>query len=131
MKSPLVRGLKSVVFTSNKPDETARFYREVLSVPLEKEDHRGAKEHWACAFDGLHFAVHHADGFWLGDLPKDSRGERTYLAFTIEDLAAFLEHLKRQNVPVESEFEIGPMKFVTIRDPDGRPVSCGTPWTGG
>jgi catechol 2,3-dioxygenase-like lactoylglutathione lyase family enzyme len=131
MGKALVRGLKSIVLTSKNPEATARFYIDVFSIPLEKEKHPGAPEHWACHFGGLHVAIHHSDGFWLreGGVPSDTAGS-TFLAFTIEDLEAFLEHLKSQNVPVIARQDIGPMKFVSVRDPDGRQVGCGTPWPG-
>src|SRR5262252_1733999 len=99
MAKPMVRGLKSVVMTSKNPDATARFYIDVFSLPLEKEQHKGAAEHWACQFAGLHFAIHNANAFWLGDgSEKAGAGEHTLLTFTIEDLDAFTEHLKRHGV---------------------------------
>jgi catechol 2,3-dioxygenase-like lactoylglutathione lyase family enzyme len=125
---PLVRALKSVVWTSNDPEATAKFYREVLNVPLELERHRGVAEHWAAQVGDLHFAVHNTKGFWLGE--GTGAGSGTYVSFTIDDIPAFLHHLAKHGVKVEAQNTIGPMKFVAIRDPDGRLVGCGTPWPG-
>jgi hypothetical protein len=58
MSKPLVRGLKSVVLASKRPDVTAAFYRDVLNMPFVSEDHPGAPAHWACHFGGLQFAIH-------------------------------------------------------------------------
>jgi hypothetical protein len=119
--------------TSVHPDVTARFYIDVLSLPFEKEEHPGVREHWACQFGGLHFAIHHADAFSQdGHIGADSRThvEDTFLSFTIEDLDGFAQHLSSKGVAVVARREIGPMKFVTVVDPDGRHVGCGTPWPG-
>jgi hypothetical protein len=130
MAKLLVRGLKSVVLTSDHPDLTARFYSDVFAMPFEKEEHGDVPPHWACQFGGLHFAIHQAKGFWVGSGPPKDRGEDTFLTFTIEALEPFVEHLQRKQVPVVMQRNIGPMTFVTIRDPDGRHVGCGTPWPG-
>lgn len=124
--TPNIRGLKSIVLTSSNPDALAAFYRDVLGLPLEQERHKGTDVHWACQDGPLHWAIHPRDGFWLpaNEAPENS----TLLSFTIESLDAFLAHLQERGVEVVARRNIGPMKSVTIRDPDGRLVSCGTPW---
>jgi catechol 2,3-dioxygenase-like lactoylglutathione lyase family enzyme len=120
MANSLVSGFKSGVLASERPDATAAFYREVLGLPLEEERHRGTERHWAGQVGAQHFAVHERDTFWLP-------GE-TVVSFTVEDLDRVLAHLAERNVEVIARRNIGPMKFVPLRDPDGRYVCCGTPW---
>jgi catechol 2,3-dioxygenase-like lactoylglutathione lyase family enzyme len=121
--------MKSVVLTSDTPDATAAFYRDVLNLPLESERHRGTVRHWACQLGSLHFAIHERASFWLpSTTAADPPG--TVVSFTVEDLDAFREHLRERNVAVVAETRIGPMKFVALRDPDGRHVCCGTRWPG-
>jgi catechol 2,3-dioxygenase-like lactoylglutathione lyase family enzyme len=118
-----VTGLKSIVLTSPDPARTARFYVDVLAMPFEHEEHAHGPEHWACRCFGLHWAIHRSN--------EGASDDRTLLTFAIEDAEAFVEHLGKLGVPVVERREIGPMRFVTFADPDGRRVSCGTSWRGG
>ena len=124
--------------TSKAPDVTAAFYRNVLGVPLEEEQHKNTARHFAGKFGGVHVAVLPREGFWQGpghpevalqpSAAEDS-APGLLVSFTIEDLDAFLAHLARHDVEVVGLRDMGPTKIVTIRDPDGRRVGCGTPWT--
>jgi catechol 2,3-dioxygenase-like lactoylglutathione lyase family enzyme len=129
MTKPLVQDMKSVVLTCENPDVTAAFYRDVLCLPLESEQHRGTIRHWACQLGSMHFAIHAREGFWLPT--TNGPQPATIVSFTVEDLDALREHLRARNVEVMAEQRIGPMRFVALRDPDGRHVCCGTRWPGG
>jgi hypothetical protein len=100
----------------------------VLSLPLAAEQHRGTERHWACQLGSLHFAIHARRGFWLETAGSEQAG--TIVSFTVDDLEALLEHLRARNVEVMAQQRIGPMRFVALRDPDGRHVCCGTRWPG-
>jgi catechol 2,3-dioxygenase-like lactoylglutathione lyase family enzyme len=127
MNNTLISDVKSVVLTSQTPDATARFYRDVLQLPLEEEQHRGTARHWACQLGNIHFAIHEQRSFWL---PSTAAAEppATVVSFTVNDLDAFLAHLATCGLEVVARTNIGPMKFIALRDPDGRNVCCGTPW---
>jgi catechol 2,3-dioxygenase-like lactoylglutathione lyase family enzyme len=128
MSKPLIRDVKSIVLTSNDIDRTAAFYRDVLGLPLESEEHRGTARHWAGQVGELHFAIHDRKTFWL---PTAAGPEPdVVVSFTVEDLDPLLAHLATHHVEVTSRRNIGPMAFVSMRDPDGRHVCCGTPWPG-
>jgi predicted enzyme related to lactoylglutathione lyase len=127
MEKKLVRDVKSIVLTSETPDVTAAFYRDVVGLPLEEEQHRGTPRHWACQIGALHFAIHEGRTFWLPSAPA-SAPPGTVVSFTTEDLAPLLAHLSSRGVEVVAPNKIGPMSFVAVRDPDGRHVCFGTPW---
>src|SRR5688572_27982937 len=61
----MIREMKSVVLVSDTPDVTAAFYRDVLGLPLEEEQHRGTLRHYARQLQSIHFAIHAREGFWL------------------------------------------------------------------
>jgi catechol 2,3-dioxygenase-like lactoylglutathione lyase family enzyme len=122
----LVREFKSVVLTSRHPDATAAFYREVLEIPLEQENHRGTQRHWACQLGSMHFAIHEDATFWLHAQP--GHVESTIVSFTVEELEPVLARLEQRGVAVIARNQIGPMSFVALRDLDGRQVCLGTPW---
>ncbi len=117
---------KSVVLTSPSPDLTAIFYRDVLELPLEEEEHRGTRRHWACQVGDLHFAIHQRDGFWLAT--SETEHCATIVSFTVEDIEACVERLQANGIEIAARNKIGPMSFVAVRDPDGRHVCFGTPW---
>jgi catechol 2,3-dioxygenase-like lactoylglutathione lyase family enzyme len=139
MEKTLVRDFKSIVLTSDTPDATAAFYREVAGLPLEEERHRGTVRHWACQVGSLHFAIHERKTFWLSATPTgEGKGEATsapapgdsvtVVSFTTDDLNGVLERLASRGVEVAARTKIGPMSFVAVRDPDGRHLCFGTPW---
>jgi predicted enzyme related to lactoylglutathione lyase len=128
LSKPIIRDVKSIVLTSDDIDRTATFYREVLDVPLELEQHRGTERHWAGQLGGVHIAVHDRATFWL---PTTRAAEaNVVVSFTVDDLDALLERLAAKHVEVTARRKIGPMTFVSMKDPDGRHVCCGTPWSG-
>ena len=138
MSQALVRGVRSIVMTSKTPEVTAAFYRDILGVPLGEEQHENTSRHFAGKFGDLHIAVLPREGFWRGSgqpeaplvpAPADGSAPAILVSFTIEDLDAFVAHLARHQVEVVGWRDMGPTKIVTIRDPDGRLVGCGTPWT--
>jgi predicted enzyme related to lactoylglutathione lyase len=123
-----VTGLKSIVMTSDDPARLAAFYRDVLEIPFEKEEHEGGPTHWACRLGAVHFAIHARDRFKHA---SSAGGNDTVVTFSIGDRDALVSQLRAHSVAVIDEMEIGPMKFVTFRDPDGRVISCGTAWRPG
>ncbi len=127
MPNPLIRDFKSIVLTSQTPDQTAAFYRDVLMLPLERDQHRGVDRHWAGAVGSMHFAVHQHAGFWLQPPSADPR-DSTFVSFTTTDLPGLVEHVTASGVDIVARREIGPMSFVALRDPDRRIVCVGTPW---
>jgi hypothetical protein len=120
--------VKSIVFTSDQPEALARFYRETLQLPLEREQHRGAATHWAGQLGAIHLAIHAREGFWL---PAGAGSSSAIVSFTVERLDELLAHLQKLGVEVVARTQIGPMRFIAFCDPDGRYVCCGTPWPKG
>jgi len=129
MNKPMIRDVKSIVLTSDDIDRTAAFYRDVLQLPLESEQHGGTARHYACQVGGMHLAIHDRATFWLPTAAAPGAPD-VVVSFTVEDLDAFLAHLGSLNIEVQARRNIGPMAFVSLRDPDGRHVCCGTPWPG-
>jgi catechol 2,3-dioxygenase-like lactoylglutathione lyase family enzyme len=123
----MIREMKSVVLVSDTPDATAAFYRDVLGLPLEEEEHRGTLRHYACQLQSIHFAIHARDGFWL-ETSRSPEPATSIVSFTVLDMPALEKHLAAKGVAIVARTKIGPMDYVALRDPDGRSVCCGTPW---
>jgi hypothetical protein len=118
-----------MLLTSENPEKIAMFYKDLLGLDLKKEAH-GGPVHWACESNGVHFAIHQADGFAKYSYPVTAHSNTTHLFFTVESMEETLGHLKHLNIePVGPIENIGPMKMVTVMDPDQRAVMLGTPWS--
>jgi hypothetical protein len=61
--SDQIAGLNSITLTTDHPDTTAQFYRELLQLPIAQEQHRGTARHWAGQVGNQHFAIHQREGF--------------------------------------------------------------------
>ena len=110
------RFITAVILTSNDPERLAEFYRDVLEVPIELEDHGGVK-HYGCELGELHFAIHPA--------PKGTRSGSGTVAFGLQvfNLDAFLKKLTSAGVnPLFPPGDRGFAKMTAINDPDGNMI---------
>lgn len=124
-----VEELSVVLLLSKDTDRTAAFYRDVLGLSLQAEEHDGRHKHYACSLGSIYFTIQQA-----GDLgaPEPGRGyDFLQLCFTVADLDAFMIHLQEGQVSAlhpPRQFEH--TRFTTLLDPDGRHVRVMTPWGG-
>lgn len=108
--------LTAVLINTKNPERLAAFYRDILDIPLEEEDHGGPK-HYGCELGDLHFAIHPVRG--------DSAVGNGAVDFAIQvfDLDQFLRKLESRNViaayPPQSR---GFSRMTEVRDPDGNRV---------
>ena len=68
----LIDGVSAILLISPNAKELARFYSDVLGLPLEDEVHEGVPLHYACELGGIHFAIHPAEG-WPGVATRDAQ----------------------------------------------------------
>jgi catechol 2,3-dioxygenase-like lactoylglutathione lyase family enzyme len=123
-----VDGLAVVLLLSEDTARTAAFYRDVLGLPLQEEQHGGGHAHFACRLGALYFTIQHAAD--IGAASPDARRDSMQLCFTVADMARFLESLKaRRAEPLHPPRPFEHTVFTTLRDPDGRAVRVMTPWT--
>lgn len=122
-----VEGLAVVLLLSRDTQRAAAFYRDVLGLDLQAEEHDGRHKHYACRLGSLYFTIQ------LGaDLaePQPGRGhDSLQLCFTVADMDRFQRHLKaRQITPLHPPRPFEHTTFTTLLDPDGRHVRVMTPW---
>jgi hypothetical protein len=113
---------RGVFLTSENPETTANFYRQVALFPLEAVGEPGGYIYWRLDRNGMQLAVHDAKAFATYAYPSVASSNLTHLYFKIEDHEAFIAHLKRLGVSPLSVDEV----VVTVADPDGRTVMFGT-----
>ena len=110
-------GLGGVIFSSQDPDRLAKFYREVIGLPLELNSHGGLQEHWECDFQGIHFAVMAP---WGGEGQREP-SSAIIPSFVVADIQAFIDHHKLQTLHPIMKLDEGKY-VVTIADVDGNAI---------
>ena len=127
MAAGLVEGLSVVLLLARDTDRTAAFYRDVLGLPLQEEEHGGRHRHYACQLGTVYFTIQLA-----ADLaaPEQGRGyDFLQLCFTVTDLDAFMRRLQDLKVtPLHPPQRFEHTSYTTLLDPDGRHVRIMTPW---
>ena len=113
--------LRGIFLTSEHPEDTARFYREIAGLELE---HVGSESYryWKVDDGRLQLAIHDAKAFATYAFPPRADSNLTHLYFHIDDRAAFLERLRERGVDPHAVDDV----VVTLADPDGRMVMFGT-----
>jgi catechol 2,3-dioxygenase-like lactoylglutathione lyase family enzyme len=114
--------LRGIFLTSERPEETSRFYEQVAGLPLEIVGVEGQYVYWKLDGDGLQLAIHDAAKFAAYTHPARPESNLTHLYFKIDDQPAFLKHLEQHSIAPALIDDV----VVTVRDPDGRMVMFGT-----
>ena len=98
-------------------EATARFYRDVLGVPVEEEDHSDEGPHNEYSWHNpyFHFAIFPAS--------EDEEATRTELAFSVKDVREVHRKAVAEGVRVVEAPRQEPWGFgATYIDPDGNTV---------
>ncbi len=108
--------LSAVLLVSTNPKRLADFYRDVVGVPLQEEQHGGSRPHWGCTLGEIHFAIHPVDTF-----PDRQSGIGSVkLAFTVFDIKALVRRLEESGIPLlYPPRDTGFFWSTAIHDPDG------------
>jgi len=119
--------LSVVLLLSSDPDRTAGFYRDIIGVDLQAEEHGGRHRHYGGISSSIYFTVQYS-----GDIPgprPDALHDSLQMCFSVPDLPAFLQHLQKHGVqPLHPPCAFEHTTFITLRDPDARTLRVMTPW---
>ncbi len=111
-----VEFLSAVLLVSKDAPRLARFYRDVIGVPLRDEKHGDSLPHYGCELGDLHFAIHPAENFRL----KNPRPGSVRVAFEVFDMKAFVRRLRARGAkPLYEPVDAGFGLLTAVRDPDG------------
>jgi predicted enzyme related to lactoylglutathione lyase len=112
-----VESLSAVLLVSRNAERLAAFYRDVLGVPLEVEQHDDNERHWGCTLGDLHFAIHPVEDF--DEDPSTGVGA-IKLAFAVFDVDEVADRIEGNGVGlIYPPKDLGWCKMTAIRDPDG------------
>jgi catechol 2,3-dioxygenase-like lactoylglutathione lyase family enzyme len=113
---------RGVFLTSNDPEATARFYRDVAGLALEAVGSEESYVYWKMDDGRIQLATHDAKAFADHSYPPRPDSNLTHLYFHIDDQNRFLDRLRALGVTEEHRDDV----VVTVRDPDGRRALFGT-----
>lgn len=111
--------LSAILIVSKNADHLASFYRDVIGVPLETEDHGKLKRHYGCELGDLHFAIHPTENF-----PEQKcEAGSINLAFTTFDINALVKRIEGAGYKMRYALkDTGFSMMTAINDPDGNYV---------
>jgi predicted enzyme related to lactoylglutathione lyase len=111
--------LSAILIVSKDPERLANFYKDIIGMPLEVEQHGKIDKHYGCELGDLHFAIHPTSNF-------EGTGHGTgsvKLAFTVFDMKAFVDKVKSKGYALAYEpKDTGFAMMTALTDPDGNYV---------
>ncbi|MCI0485446.1 MAG: VOC family protein [Blastocatellia bacterium] len=111
-----VESVCGVIFTTERLDEMVGFYRDVLGLALEPEEHGGLDRHYGVNMGSLHFAIHPLSSF---DETKAGNASAK-VAFQVDSLSEYVARLEAHGYkPVREPHDEGFGPVASFRDPDG------------
>jgi catechol 2,3-dioxygenase-like lactoylglutathione lyase family enzyme len=117
-----VNSVNAVLVVSDDAPRLAQWYKRVLGLPLQDEEHEGGGEslHFGCTVHGLHFAIHPTANYVFA--PETGRGG-IRLAFDVTDIDAFAAGLNEEEIDwVFRPVDLGWSRMLAMRDPDGNMI---------
>ena len=114
--SETIEFLSAVLLISKNPEKLATFYKDIIGLPLEEEQHGETEKHYGCELGDLHFAIHPINNFKGTGYGTGS----VKLAFTVFDMEAFVQKVKSQGFELAYEpKDTGFAMMTAMTDPDG------------
>ena len=117
-----ITGVGGVFFKSKDPKALARWYRDVLGIPIES---------WGGAMLRYDAPGHPPMVVWspfTADSDEMAGSTREFMInFGVDDMDAFVARLTAKGVPILKREQDGTSKFAWIVDPDGTKIELWQP----
>ena len=115
----LIDGVTAILLISPDAGALADFYRNVLDLPMQDEEHPGIPLHYGCDVGGVHLAIHSNAGF--AGVPTRN-GQSPAIVLRTSSVKAVFERLSLSHVHPTGPTDHGFGLIVSFRDPDGNCV---------
>ncbi|HWT11280.1 MAG TPA: VOC family protein [Allosphingosinicella sp.] len=105
-----------VILVTDDVERLAAFYRDVLGLPLEREEHSGLPVHYGVDVGTTHLGIHPPASFGR----VEARAGGTVVALQVDDLDACLAGLAANGIePAIAKHDEGFGPVAAVEDPDG------------
>lgn len=112
----MVKSICGVIITTNNMQGMVDFYKNLVGLPLEKEEHGDLDVHYGADIGDCHFGIHPPSSFQQ----TNPGNATTKIAFHVESLNKYLETFKRAGLePVLGPKDEGFGQLACFYDPDG------------
>ena len=113
MEKIKVKGLSGVIMSSEYPERLAKFYKDVMGIPMMLNRHGASPDHWECDYHGIHFAI-------LDQKNAGKPSQHIVPSFYIESIDRFVAE---NNIESHEEvMDLGDALSIGFKDPDGNTV---------
>lgn len=111
-----VEGVYGVILVTADVERLARFYGDVLGLPLVREEHGGLPLHYGADLGTVHFGIHPPQSFGR----ETARPGGSVVALQVADLDGAIASLERKGVrPAVTKHDEGFGPVTGFEDPDG------------
>lgn len=108
-----VKGLSGIILSSSNPERLAKFYIDVMGIPMKLSQHGSTPEHWECDFRGIHFAI-------LRTTKDGVKSNNITPSFYVDDIDKFVSLNNIQTD--EITMDLGNAFSLGFKDPDNNNV---------
>jgi predicted enzyme related to lactoylglutathione lyase len=108
-----VKGLSGLIISSANPERLAKFYKDVMGIPMALNHHGTSPDHWECDYHGIHFAI-------LERKNSEKPSENIVPSFYIDDIEQFIA---KNSIKLHEEaMDLGNAFSIGFKDPDENTV---------
>ena len=108
-----VKGLSGMIMSSANPERLAKFYNDIMGIPLAINQHGQSPDHYECDYHGIHFAV-------LKLEKPQTPNNNVVPSFYIDDIDQFIA---QNNIKLnDAVMDLGNAFSAGFKDPDGNTV---------
>lgn len=108
-----VKGLSGVIMSSANPERLAKFYNDIMGIPMVLNHHGASPDHWECDYHGIHFAI-------LESKTVEIPNKNIVPSFYVDDINQFIAENKIKSE--EEIMDLGNAFSIGFNDPDGNTV---------
>jgi predicted enzyme related to lactoylglutathione lyase len=117
----LIDDVTAVLLISPDAKRLSDFYKTILGLPLQEENHDGIAIHYGYSLGDVHFAIHSAGGGWTGVPTRNAQSP--VISLGTSNLKLVVKRLAARGVEVTGPTDHGFGYIASFRDPDGNHIS--------
>lgn len=118
MNELAVRNICGVIIVTEDVERLAQFYRDVIGLDLDREEHAGLPVHYGTALGTIHFGIHPPGSYHRSSWPRGG----SVVALTVDSIDSCQHWLQARGIETSEVRDEGFGPLLTLQDPDGNLV---------